>query len=138
MAEAITVLKSLLISNWTADNTDEITPEIELVYDVFSRDFGVETTYVRIHTRNEEDEFHHTGSSNLNEVERVSIMISTMHSRSHMLNCVNEVKRILKENYCLNDPDVHFVQVTGATEHSDKKRKIWEKTIECEVRRWNK
>jgi len=135
--EAIEVIKAKLISEWVAANTDNITPDFSLIYDTMARDFGEETTYIRVYTRNTISDTYQTGDDNLEETENITIDISTMHSRAHMIKCLKEVKRIFKANRSLNDSDAHQMQPPSWTDKSDRRRKIWSVAMEYPVRRWN-
>jgi len=135
--EAIEVILAKLVSAWLPANTDSVTPIFDLIYNVMARDYGMNTTYIRVYTRNTITETHESGSAGLDETENISINISTMHSRAHLVKCLKEVKRIFKANRNLNDSDAHHVLPPTWTDHSDKMRKIWAATMEYPIKRWN-
>jgi len=137
MSEAIDLIESALSSGWNSANTDSVTPQFQTIYETFSADYGMHTTYVLFYTRNTQVTNAQAGSANHNEVENISVNIRTMKSRDHAVKCLKEAIRLLKANMKLNNADGHYVRTSNWTDHSDKRRKIWEFTLECTVTRFN-
>lgn len=99
-SEPVGVIVSLLTDNWTAGNTNSITPTIGKIYDYQRLDFtatSTKTYVLMMHLNPRTSEYNGSGKASKELESSVKIDIRTMVSEAHAWNCLKEVERILED-----------------------------------------
>jgi hypothetical protein len=133
MVDTISTVVDLLNDNWTSGNTDDITPTITAIFEKKRVDGFTIKSYVGVYLPSAaEERTIDLGYNNVDRVERASIDIRTSESYSHLLNCRDEAKRILRANRKATT-GFDIVRVTRLTDLSDATRKLWRWIIDLEL-----
>lgn len=99
-ADPMNTVKTILTNNWTAANTDSITPTFSLITDKKRIDFGGNRVNILIHVPRDNTKPSGIGPGGKNEIYRYEIDIRVLGAdyRSTFLKCVEETKRIIQAN----------------------------------------
>ena len=137
----------LLSTNWTASNTDNLTPKFAKITDHKRLDFNTNNDWVLAHRNTTLQEAAGVGKTRKRVSDQFDLDIRTheqqtsagvIHGEAHFLNIVDEVQRILGANiyvfsasYDLQDPDGQQQDL------SDGSRRMWRKLIPVKLVRLN-
>lgn len=98
--DPMTTVKTILTNNWTAANTDSITPTFIFITDKKRLDFGSNRAFILIHVPRNNTKPAGVGPSGKHEVNKYELDIRVMGAdyRSTFLKIIEETKRILQAN----------------------------------------
>lgn len=141
MADPIASVKTLLTSNWNKTlltsnppNTDSITPIIDAIYNYKRLDGNRNQSAIWIYSPSaQSSEFPGLGKTTEGTVDSISIDIRTFLSREHLVNLLDEVKRIMDGNIISPDSDYHTWVRKGVTDLTDKNYGLFRYVVECEL-----
>jgi len=115
-SDSLESVKTLLTNNWTAGNTDGVTPTIVVMFEAPKRiDLAGNRDHIGIYLSGHSTVPNALGGKSERAVHRVSIDIRTVYrtasvsTRTHLRKLYNEVRRIVGTN--LNDPDANFNEI---------------------------
>jgi hypothetical protein len=134
-ADALATIDTLL-NSWNNSNTDSITPVKYISGNQPPRmDLGLQTTVIKIYLPSHNAKPNDLGANfYFATVDRVSIDIKTKKSRSHMLNCYNEARRIV--GGATNSPDANFAQLIGENFYDHTTSGYFHCTYDVFLRNW--
>lgn len=136
--DAIGKLETLLNAQWNNSNTDSITPVIYVEGATPGRiDFATGNTAIVLYPVDHTTEPYGLGASHREHtVDRVTIDIRTKVSRSHMMNCYNECRRIFSSR--INDPfgDQSFLQMMPIGYKSFVSQNFFRRVYDVYFRNW--
>jgi hypothetical protein len=124
-------IKTLLTNNWTAANTDGVTPIIDLIYNQPKTMNLSENDFILFYSTNtllEAAGFGGGPIANVNESARIDIRVGNTETPddSHFRKVLAEVRRIIFSN--LVNPDSNFQELAPynqGTDLSDRTRNIY-------------
>jgi hypothetical protein len=148
MLDAPGTVKTLLTNNWTAVNTDNKTPVIDIVYDVKEIDLSINDR-ILIYTVNETARINGIGSKKTRQDHMISIDIrsaykpnkdttkstmSTTTGHEHLLKLKEEVERIIT-TYSNNPGGGYQAILPDGTNQnlSDKFKNLWRYVYEVKL-----
>jgi len=135
MADGLQTIVDLLNNNWDNANTDSITPTISKIFNKKRvGGLGGVVTYIGVYSPAASNE--NPIDFGYNTVERIefqTVDIRTSNSYSHVLNCKDEVKRILRANR-KSVSGFDEVVVRRINDLSDATRNLWRFVLDIELK----
>lgn len=118
--EGALTIKDILNNNWNSDNTDGVTPKIEIIYEEKAVDVSL-SDYVLIYENSKTESFFAIGSNEKDVTSTVSVDVRTK-DESRYFKIKKEIRRIIKNNISYSDSRGNWfiIQITGENELSDK------------------
>lgn len=138
MTDVLNTIKDLLSNNWNIDNTDDIKPNVDVIFN-----------YKRISLRNNEDwillyqaigysqDANGIGSTTKQIKDSITLDLRSMYSRAHTIKVKEEIIRILDTNITNPATNYDVLKVTDVKDLSDKTIKLWRFIIEIEMEGYN-
>ena len=130
MADAVSIIKTLLSNGWTSSNTDSITPTFDLITNQKQLDLR-NNDYVLLYYLNEDVRPFGIGGQTWDEEEMVTIDIRTAYTgaalksvRDHLIKVKDEVKRIIKSKVANPDASYQLLKLVRTKDLTDKHRSV--------------
>jgi len=141
--DVLDTIINVLTNNWTASNTDSITPTIGRVTD-YKRIDVASTDWVLCYEIDEIWEPNAIGGKEWATINDVSIDIRTTYNstmnvanlRSHVVKIADEVKRIIKANIANPDANFQLLFLTRKKDLSDRSVGLGRMTIDVRLRNY--
>jgi len=144
MTDALSTIKTVLSDNWTAGNTDSITPTFTLQGDFEYKQFDLKNgDLVKIYEVGENWRPFDIGKNTWERVNIISIECLTTYKnatlstrRAHLDKMIAEVIRIVKAN--VSDPDANFKELLPVrkSDRSSDKTGIARMVLDVSLKEW--
>ncbi len=131
--DALQIIVDLLKDNWNKANTDSIKPTIDKVFNKKRvGGFGEKTIILVYSPSASEERPISLGYGYVDSVDHVSIDIRSSVSYAHVLNCVEEVRRIIHANRKTHST-FDLIVLNRINDLSDGTRKLWRFVIDIDL-----
>ena len=132
MIDAPTTMKTLLAAQWTAANTDGITPNIDIVLDA-SAPYAMMKDSIFTYSITYTTEPNGIGTANKTTEELVSIDARSRGTRAHMIKVISEVERILDKNMINPATGYDALMPLRSKDLSDRSKKLGRFVFDCRL-----
>lgn len=129
IVNAVTTVKNMLSNNWTAANTDNITPTIDFKENV--KRVNAHGSVILIYQRAINDKKMGLGWSVVNRSYEITIDVHTTKGKAHYVLLQAEIERILNadalnpgDSFNFLDPDGLFTDVTNYPNYNHGSKEI--------------
>lgn len=142
MVDSLSTITTILTNNWTAGNTDSITPTIGKITDYKELDLGRED-YILVYEMNEAHRPFGIGGLSFEEKPFIAIDFRTTYKnapiadvRAHGIKIQEEIKRIIKLKIANPDGTYQLLIMHRKKDLSDKSIGICRMVFDVELTYW--
>ena len=142
MVDALSTVKTLLSNGWNSSNTDNITPEINIIYEQ-KQVSTLDNDHVLIYEVDEKHDPDGIGGKDYEEGPQVSIDIRTSYKRAaiadirpHLVKIKDEIIRIVRVNVSRPDNDYCLIYAIRKKDLSNKTIGMGRMIIDVQLKRW--
>ena len=142
MVDVLNTLKSLFIAEWNPSNTDNLTPNFEMITDVQTLSMA-DGDYILFYELNENVNPFGIGGVDWAHERVASVDIRTTYKRaeirdirSHLIKMKDEVFRILKSKVVDPDGDHHQALIVRRRDLSDKRKGFGRMVVDTSLKYW--
>ena len=126
ISDPVTIVKTLLSSNWNASNTDSTTPTFGESWELGKKNLK-NGDIIYLYEVSGTHDYYTVGKSVDKGTWRISIDISTATSRSRLRKLYGEVVRIMRGN------DYSLIKPSSRVDQTDKNNRWYLYVLDCEL-----